>query len=101
MVLTNIEKIITSESGSYNYCNSKREDTIHYLFVCPSFAAQREEMLQSIGNTLPAITTHIPALKDKIPLSQKLLFGTGSFEMDVQLFNIVEVYITSTQRFIK
>ena len=69
------------------------------LFVCPSFAAQREEMLQSISNTLPDITIHIPALKDKISLSQKLLFGTGSFEIDVKLLNIVEVYITSTQPF--
>ena len=58
-------------------------------------------MLQSIGNTLPAITTQLPALKDKFSLSQKLLFGTGSFEVDVKLFNIVEVYITSTQRFTK
>ena len=73
---------------------------MQYLFVCPSFAAQREEMLQSIGNTLLDITTHIPALEDKISLSQKLLFGTGSFEIDVKLFNIVEVYITSRQCFI-
>ena len=50
-------------------------------------------MPQSIGNTLSDITTHIPALKDKIALSQKLLFRTGSFEIDVKRFNIVEVYI--------
>ena len=68
------------ESGACNYCDSKREDTIHYMFVCPSFAAQRAEMPHSIGNTLPIITTHIPALKDKISLSQKLLFGTDSFD---------------------
>ena len=41
------------------------------------------------------------ALSQKLLLSEKLLFGTGSFDLDVKLFNIVEVYITSTQRFIK
>ena len=81
------------ESGSCDYCNLKREDTINYRLVCHSFAAQREEMLQSISKTLPDITTHILALKDKYLLSQKFLFGTGSFEIDVKLFNIVEIYM--------
>ena len=47
------------ESGLCDYCNFEKGNTIHYLFVCSIFAAQRGEMLQRIRNTLPDITTHI------------------------------------------
>ena len=45
------------DSGSCDYCFAKKEDTKHYLLVCPSFAAQRVEMFQRLVYALPDIAT--------------------------------------------
>ncbi len=34
-------------------CNAKKEDTAHYLFQCPSYAAHRGEMVAGLSVILP------------------------------------------------
>jgi len=68
--------------GSCPYCNARREDVSHYLLVCPTFAAHRQEMLLSIRNRFPEI--NIEQI-NKITLTNILLKGTGNFVIDKEL----------------
>ena len=79
----------------------KKEDTKHYLLVCPSFAAQRVEIFQSLVYIQPDIATFVNKSNERNKLCLKLLFGINDFEQDKILFEIVEKYIKSTKRFNK
>ena len=68
------------DSGSCDYCLATKEDTKHYLLVCPSFAAKRVEMFQRLVYALPDIATLVHKSNERNKLCLKLLFGINDFE---------------------
>ena len=51
-------------------CNFKIEDTAHYILNCPSYAAQRAEMIVSLQQLLPNVTQEA---QSRLRRSQKIL----------------------------
>ena len=65
-----------------------REDTKHFLFVCPRFQMQRQIMVHKLLS-MCNISLHV------------LLYGDNSlsFQQNVEIFQIVQDFIVRTKRF--
>ena len=35
------------------YCHARKEDSVHYLLVCPAYAANRMEMITLVTDVIP------------------------------------------------
>ena len=86
------------ENSKCPNCMSPREDTVHYLLICPRYAAHR--------HTLFAGLTTIPILPptnrtERTTLTSTLLYGTQELNPDQNktIFTHVQTYINSTRRF--
>ena len=86
-------------SPSCLYCNFKNEDTGHYLFECPAYAASREEMfagMKHVINENHYVFTYINSTRNnKTKCIKFMLYGdeNESFENNVKIFRIVQIYI--------
>ena len=90
-------------TSTCDYCNHKNENVRHFLLYCPAFAAQRQVMLDDImGRGLEPVQPllnyqNMPKLASN--LTRVLLHGTEDDQIDKLLFNIVQTFICSSNRF--
>ena len=85
-----------------SYCQATKEDPIHYLTSCTGHAAHRGDMIAQLRLLLPQcnlLFTNLNTKKLQKELCQFMLHGKGVHETDVEVFNIVAVFIDKTQRF--
>ena len=89
------------KNSSCPNCNHKIEDTAHYILICPSYAAQRAEMIANLQHLLPNVIQEAQSRlrKTQKNLTEKLIFGVGKNVKDIQIFEIVAKYIKGTNRF--
>mgnify|MGYP001545131586 FL=1 len=82
-------------------CQFKIEDPLHFILDCPSYAAQRAEMLEHLSSMFPNIIldSHSRLRKIRKQVLDILLFGTSVEENDKKIFNYVSLYIKETKRF--
>jgi len=85
------------------FCNYRREDAKHFLLICPTFAAPRQQMLDDLARDIPD-TVHIyinyPNQNNLAQGFQKLLIsGTKNINIDKMLFKHVQKFISATNRF--
>jgi len=84
-------------------CNAKSENPSHYFLHCPTFAAQRQQMLRELSHNVPNVIE--PFLNFQNCRNQSndfvniLLFGTGNIPHDNLVFQTVQIYIEETERF--
>ena len=95
----------------YQFCHScgaNREDSYHFFFDCPSYAALRNTLLHQMENMLEKISIIVLDLTPdpsenflRTFLVDLYLRGNKNlnFEENKQLFGMVQKYIVSTQRF--
>ena len=87
------------DSSRCDFCGHRCENPVHFFLSCPTFAAQRQVMMDGMGVRVPAVVQ--PYHNNQIgslQFSKVLLYGTREHETDVKLFKIVQTYITSTNR---
>lgn len=77
-------------------CHAAREDTSHYLFACPAYAALREALLRELSNHLPN-----NIINNHQVLESYLLYGSPELDLDTNLaiFSHFHVYLGATGRF--
>ena len=92
------------DSDKCMHCNlNVREDVLHYALICPTYAAHRQELLQSLSALLPDDIQHLrltTVLTVKKNLVKLLLSGINDEEKDIQIFQAFELFIKKTKRFI-
>ena len=83
-------------------CQNRNESPQHFLLECPTYAAHRAEMVTALTNYLPEIhqLTQHQNRRFMRNLTEKLLFGTGTEEIDIKIFEIIAEYIKKTDRFL-
>ena len=88
---------VTQNPYCPNCTNPVSETIPHYLLVCTAYAAQRDEMLRSLGDVLPRGIT-----SNKTKLAQILTHGseTYSHEVNVLILTASSKFIHDTQRFL-
>ncbi len=86
-----------------SYCDHKQENAKHFLLYCPAFAVQRNMMLEDLRErVLQSVLPYIQYLENpklSLPFSKLLLTGTGKCNIDVKLFEIVQNFISQSNRF--
>jgi hypothetical protein len=84
------------ENRYCQHCPRKIENNMHFFLDCPRYAAQRQTLVQSIGNILPEFTT--TSKKHKLNL---LLHGSPNINThkNHDLQKVIESYIVETHRF--
>ena len=92
------------DSSKCNYCNSKTEHAKHFLLFCPSFAALRHDMLYEMEAKVPqTVQPYIPNYQNSNNLATQfcnlLIFGTTNINIDKHIFEIVQNFIATTNRF--
>ena len=91
--------------SSRPHCNAPFEDTCHFLFDCPKYAGQRENMTVELSNLLaPGVHNSLlipTTINDKIIFCNNLIRGYDSlnYEDNVKLFKIIQTYIVNSNRF--
>ena len=94
---------LNSQRKAYNFicedlcpnCHEKKETVSHFFFECPFYAAFRQEMLQNVK----IIIQDYSSFKTS-GLVKLFLCGTGTFEIDINLFEKIQNYIFQTRRFV-
>ena len=85
-------------------CNARCETPDHFFLHCPTFVAQRQEILQELLNKVPSIRDLLLNYNQTRKLSNQLtqifLFGTGKDNFDTVIFQIVQIYIKKSDRFV-
>ena len=77
-------------------CSHPKEDTNHFIFVCPAYATLRISLLDGLSDLLP-----INLYENKTILEKVLLYGTVDLNFDtiVSVFNLFQKYIHESGRF--
>ena len=86
-----------------DHCNTRIEDCKHYLLECPTFAAQRQEMIVRLTNIFPHEQNFVLDLRsatNRKRLCNTLIYGTGNSENDKLLFDVVAKFILQSKRFL-
>ena len=80
-------------------CNFRLEDTSHFLFVCPSYAAHREAMIAEITRVLPNTEELFgnPTRKNLKTLVDITVNGTKDKDIDRTIFKTIATYINKTK----
>ena len=90
-------------SGICHKCNAKSEDTVHYFLVCPSYTAQRTQLLQDLLLAMPEIFVPLVNYSTSKALTEELIsilmFGTNNEPKDKIVFTFVQNYIQQSKRF--
>jgi hypothetical protein len=90
-------------NGSCGTCGYKSETPQHYFLFCPTYAAQRQQLLreltQNVTDIMQPLANFQNSTKSSNDFIQLLLTGTGNREYDTIVFKNVHNYITSTNRF--
>ena len=90
-------------SGICHKCNAKSEDTVHYFLVCPSYTAQRTQLLQDLLLAMPEIfgplVNFSTSKASTDALMNFLMFGTNNEPTDKIVFTFVQNYIRDGKRF--
>ena len=94
---------LNSQRKAYNFisedlcpnCHEKKETVTHFFFECPFYAAFRQEMLQNVEIIIQDYSS-----VETSDLVKLFLYGTGIFEIDVNLFEKIQNYIFQTRRFV-
>ena len=86
------------DSPICTFCNMQSETEIHYIFHCPTFAAQRAILLANIVDIMPYGV--LAALGER-DLAKTLLFGSErlTFQTNCKLFEAFQEFIVNTKRF--
>ena len=92
-------------NSSCGMCGDKSETALHYFTKCPSYAAQRNILLQEMQAVAPP-ELHIDILNFDQPRSAKrlvdvLIDGTGNHKIDKTLFDSAHKFIFETKRFLQ
>jgi hypothetical protein len=91
------------QNAACNFCPREKEDTLHFLLLCPHYTAARTIMLNSLANTLPESHQHLLQLNTKQKqneLSKVMIFGINNPEVDLIVFEHICIFIETTGRFI-
>ena len=94
---------LNSQRKAYNFisedlcpnCHEKKETVTHFFFECPFYAAFKQEMLQNVEIIIQDYSS-----VETSDLVKLFLYGTGIFEIDVNLFEKIQNYIFQTRRFV-
>ena len=84
------------------HCQSRREDTLHYLLQCTGHAAHRGDMLGWMGLLLPQhnhLFVNLTKRANLKELCKIMLYGVNDADVDSKIFKIVAKYIETTKRF--
>ena len=90
-------------SPSCDLCNAKQESIVHYLLVCPYYAAHR--ILPDLRDTSPPTSLdllHLPGKRTtKVKLSNMLINGiySNTDSDNFSLFKVLAKFICKTERF--
>ena len=89
-----------TDSSTCHKCQAKREDSLHFILTCPSYAAPRSEMITSVSQFLPQVPRLVlrSSGRDKGELVRLLLNGTGDKETDSKIFTSIAKFIKDTYR---
>ena len=84
-------------------CNARSETPVHFLLHCPTYAAQRQDMLQQLINSVPNIMQPLLNFQNNPRLCKELvqimICGTANNNNDNIIFPIVQRYLEATERF--
>ena len=82
-------------------CNSKNEDTTHFLLECPAYTAERAEMLAGLMSVLPGKLQQplTVSRQARINLTNMIVLGTGKEDIDLKIFAYAGKFISETKRF--
>ena len=90
-------------NGSCPSCHSKSEDPIHYFLDCPSYVAQRQQLMhglsQNVPNTVQPYIQDVNKIKNKKKFTEILIYGRSNLDVDYEVFKYVRIYIDETKRF--
>ena len=77
-------------------CSHPKEDTNHFIFVCPAYATLRVSLLEGLSDLL---STNM--YENKTILENVLLYGTVDLHFDtiLSVFNLFQKYIHESGRF--
>ena len=85
-------------------CNNPLEDDSHYFFECTAYTAHRQELMEHLGGLLPghgALLGRLETRSNRVKLTKIITKGTKSENKDIELFEIVSLYIERSERFVK
>jgi len=77
-------------------CNYESENIVHFLFQCPTYAAPRAVLLESLSSLIPN-----EILSELAVLEQYLIFGSSELPVktNLEIFSLVSRYLDATGRF--
>ena len=61
-------------------CTSVNEDTYHFLFICPTYAAQRATLLESLTSIL-----NTDIINNNTALERTVIFGSRELDITTNL----------------
>ena len=89
--------------GKCESCNAKSENSNHYFLSCPTYAVQRQQLLQDLNRDVPTIMRPLNNFetnkKSANELVKVLIFGVNKVETDKTIFTFVQIFIENTERF--
>ena len=93
-------------SASCPNCGHDTEDTGHFFFICPAYAALREEMFASMGQIIGddhhMFSYAYLSRVNKSKCIKLLLYGEENltFDKNLDIFKAIQSYIRRTHRFL-
>ena len=83
-------------------CGAHKEDDIHFLLLCPAYAAHRLNLLAHLRRILPdhgGDLANLETRKTQKKITKILVNGTSNEIRDLEIFELVAKFIENTKRF--